>query len=529
MNTGQPTERQVLLNPYFPSWLINFLPFVFLGLMFLLMLGNSIHKGLAYDEHPNLLYGYRFITEGPFAETDGQRMPLLALNSVFCVSYGCDYKTLDSSEWLRFWVRFPSMLFALALGWLLYSFTHCLFGPKAGLFALILYSFNPNFIAHGKQITTDLPTCLFVFWAVYHFWNFERKRKTKSLIFCAISTSLAVLSKYSSVLLFPILALLAGAVAFSQWKKNKLIINVRQIFISVFLFIGIVWSIIQAGYLFQGTFEKSNNYKWKSNEFKKLTTLALPVPFPRTFAKGLDYSAYLQENPSIGRGNNYIMGKRHRKGRWYAFPIMLFLKTPIAFFIFLTWAGFIKTGARYASLYIFIPFSVWFLVFSIFVDVQIGIRYILPAIIFLFIFVGKVADAIDSKLKAVFFVFLSIWYLVSSLSWYPHQLSYFNELIGNRKNAYRYLADSNLDWEDKRYFVDRYKNNHPEMTIRFQETAEPHAGYLIISANEYVGVLDERRSAWLREFSPLEAIAYSHYLFYVSPDALDKALDKHPL
>jgi hypothetical protein len=28
-------------------------------------------------------------------------------------------------------------------------------------------------------------------------------------------------------------------------------------------------------------------------------------------------------------------------------------------------------------------------------------------------------------------------------------MSYFNELIGRRVNAYRFLADSNLDWEDR--------------------------------------------------------------------------------
>ncbi len=35
----------------------------------------------------------------------------------------------------------------------------------------------------------------------------------------------------------------------------------------------------------------------------------------------------------------------------------------------------------------------------------------------------------------------------STLSVYPHQLAYFNELAGGPENGYRHLLHSNLDWE----------------------------------------------------------------------------------
>jgi len=44
-----------------------------------------LHKRLAYDEFDNLAYGHRFLTEGPSAPMNGQRMPVLALNAVPCL------------------------------------------------------------------------------------------------------------------------------------------------------------------------------------------------------------------------------------------------------------------------------------------------------------------------------------------------------------------------------------------------------------------------------------------------------------
>lgn len=38
------------------------------------------------------------------------------------------------------------------------------------------------------------------------------------------------------------------------------------------------------------------------------------------------------------------------------------------------------------------------------------------------------------------------WFLASSLSVYPHSLSYFNESIGGPRNGSTYLIDSNFDW-----------------------------------------------------------------------------------
>lgn len=54
--------------------------------------------------------------------------------------------------------------------------------------------------------------------------------------------------------------------------------------------------------------------------------------------------------------------------------------------------------------------------------------------------------------------FSSCWILGSSLWFYPHSLSYFNELVGGPANGPRHLLGSNVDWgQDLRYLAERCK------------------------------------------------------------------------
>ena len=110
--------------------------------------------------------------------------------------------------------------------------------------------------------------------------------------------------------------------------------------------------------------------------------------------------------------------------------------------------------------------------------------------------------------------------MVSSLSYHPHSIAYFNELIGRRVNAYRFLADSNLDWEDVDHFVEEYRRAHPETPVVVNPET-PQAGTLLVSANQLVGVVHPGKYQWLREnFRPVGHVAYSHLLFRVTPEEL---------
>lgn len=489
------------------------LALLLLTLMGALMLGNSWHKKLSYDEPNNLQYGRRFLTEGPLAEPDGQRMPVLALHAAGCMPFQCDDEILRRSDWARVAVRWPSMFFALLTGVLIYIWAKKLYGRAAALAALLLYTLNPNFIAHGKELTSDTAVSFFVLLSIFCFWRFLRSYKKRDLVWTAVSTALAILSKFSALLLLPIFALLYAIHVLLEKKPVRLMPVLAALAASGL----IVLFLINAAYGFQGSFMKASDYHWQSRSYQKFSHLKVPVPVPKIFALGLDTTRYLEENPQTGRGNNYILGKLHRKGRWFAFPVMVGLKTPLALFLLILLAA--KRKKKTPSLlpwFFWIPFGVWMLIFSLCCNAQLGIRYVLPALSFPILYASALFAPPFSKMTKRAAVLLLGWYAVSSLSYYPHMISYFNEAIGPRVNAYKYLADSNLDWEDKDYFIAGFQAHHPELNARF--SAVPAPGYLIVPANDLTGVLDARKFEWLRKnFSPLQHITYSHYLFYIPP------------
>ena len=496
-------------------------------LMFFLMLGSGLHKNLSYDEPNNLRYAYKLLSEGPMADPEGQRMPVLALNAIPCRSYQCDWKILEGSETARIAVRLPSMIFALLTGLLIFIWARELYGVRPALLSLLLYVFNPNFIAHGKELTSDVSTSFFVLAWVYCLWKLLKTRAPLYFLLLSLAAGGAMLSKFSSLIILPVSVLLLLPAFYQEVKKAGASVILKW-GAAAAAFGLLLLLYINAGYLFQGSFMPASQYAWKSSSYqKKLGTANIPIPFPKVFAEGLDYTKYLEENPHIGRGNNYILGKLHRKGRWYSFAVMVGLKTPLAFFLLLVLAFINKNQEDAESkLFLWVPFAAWFLIFSLCCKAQLGIRYLLPGLTFPLIFAGSALAPSLSKAKINSIILLASWYVLSSVSYFPHALSYFNELIGQRINAYKFIADSNLDWEDKKYFIDQFKSEHPKMKIT-EDPLKPVSGYIIVGANNLVGVMEEHRFDWLRNnFKPLCEITYSHYLYYVPEDQLAVTIAK---
>jgi hypothetical protein len=175
---------------------------------------------------------------------------------------------------------------------------------------------------------------------------------------------------------------------------------------------------------------------------------------------------------------------------------------------------------RWTWLVWLVPFAAVVTCFSLLATAQLGIRYLLPGLPTLILAAARGVPFATTRLRRGLVAVLLVWYAGSTLSYHPHYIAYFNELIGRRVNAYRFLADSNLDWEDHTYFIARYQARHPEMAIAVSPPA-PRAGYVLVGANQLVGVYEPERYRWLRErYSPVGHVAYSHLLFYVSPETL---------
>ena len=501
------------------------LPPLLLIVMAGLLVLSSLHKPLAYDEFDNLAYGYRFLDRGPGAPMRGQRMPILVLNALGCATEGCRQDAVNASEAALLKVRLPTMIFALLLGALVHRWGREGLGDIGGLAALWLYVFNPNFLAHGNKVTSDVPAAFFTAASLYFFWKLCRSPQAANYVACALTTTGALLSKYTSLLLFLVFALLL----LLKWldrpregaRPQK---NAVKTAAAAAGFVLLVLLLVNAAYLFKGSFRTWADYAWESEAFKAHNLNGTPLPLPRVFVQGLDYSSYLQEHVEVGRGLNYVLGQLSTRGVWYAFPLMILLKTPLAFFALLALAVAARRAEprpdRWTWLVLIVPFAAVVACFSLLATAQLGIRYLLPGLPMLILCGARgVAFGTTPRRRLVVIALLG-WYAASTLSYHPHCVAYFNELIGRRVNAYRFLADSNLDWEDHRHFIARFQARHPEMAIAV-EPPGPRAGYVLVGANQLVGIYGPERYRWLREhFSPIGHVAYSHLLFYVPPEQL---------
>ena len=310
-------------------------PPLLLAVMGALLVLSSLHKPLAYDEFDNLAYGHRFLDRGPGAPMRGQRMPVLLLNALGCTAEGCRQDAVNASEAALLNVRLATMIFTLLLGALVHRWAREAMGEPAGLVALWLYAFNPNFLAHGNKVTSDVPAAFFTAASLYLFWRLCRRPHAVTFFLCAAATTGALLSKYTSLLLFPVFALLLLPRGRDTRNEAQPRASAPRIAAAAAGFAVLVLLLVNAAYLFRGSFRPWADYTWESEAFRSHSLDGLPLPLPRVFVQGLDYSSYLQEHVEVGRGLNYVLGQLSTRGVWYAFPLMILLKTPLAFFALL--------------------------------------------------------------------------------------------------------------------------------------------------------------------------------------------------
>jgi len=99
-------------------------------------------------------------------------------------------------------------LFSVGLGLTLYLLSKRWFGPAGGLISLAAFTFAPEMLAHGFQITTDMAAALFFLLAVVSAWHALHRVSAASIIFSGLALSALFISKMSAVLVLPVYVIL---------------------------------------------------------------------------------------------------------------------------------------------------------------------------------------------------------------------------------------------------------------------------------------------------------------------------------
>ena len=400
--------------------------------------------------------------------------------------------------------RCMTLLTALLLGFYLYRFGTALFGERSGIFSLFLFAFCPNMLAYSGVAVPDMPVTVFLFITVYYFWKCLRLEDRKSLLPAGIFLGLALLSKFTALLLLPVLVVLTAAHMYAT-KKNR--------FPALFVVLGVGLGLLWGGYLFDLTpFLQGNEYRLSQQKTGQ--------------------AAFLLENYS-------------NHGWGYYYPLTLLLKTPLPTLILSGLALLLlfrkKVCGRVDLLFLLLPAVVLFVFFCL-SDYAVGVRYLLPVYPFLFLAAGSLL-AYGGRFKLLLSA-AALWYVISTLHVAPHYLAYFNEAAGGPANGYKFLADSNLDWgqdlKGLKRFMDlngidkislsyfgadapgRYGINYDWLPSHYLFNSEPTKPPVIdqnqliaVSVTNLQGVyLDNREQfKWLLQYEPVARIGYSIYLY----------------
>src|SRR6185369_6613465 len=104
--------------------------------------------------------------------------------------------------------RTAAAIFTLLTALVVFFGTREMFGTVAAFIALTLVTFDPNLLAHGALITTDVGLACFMFLSVYLFYRFVKSPSALRLIVTGVSVGLVLAVKHTGLLVLPILFLL---------------------------------------------------------------------------------------------------------------------------------------------------------------------------------------------------------------------------------------------------------------------------------------------------------------------------------
>lgn len=514
----------------------EFIAPILLLLFCVLSILSVLGKTVTVDEGSHFRYGIS-ILQGDSTRFDDSKMPISALNALprqmsSWISEGGFHDLLNN-----FMVaRAMTIIFSALVGWLVFYWSRSLYGFVPGLFSLLLYILDPNIIAHSQLVTTDIYAAGTIAFALYGLWRFAHRRDWPNGLLCVFALGLSQIAKYTAIALLPLFFLILfiydlPTLARSSWPAIRTFLLSYVIYGVVALF-GVIL-IINLGFLFNRTLTPFGEYKFRSQLFHSLQSdypvlRAIPVPVPYPYLEGLDW-VIQRERSGQGSGNIYLLGQVKNQGFIGYYFIASLLKTPIAtqIIIGLSIASILirKSNRRQNFLeasFLLIPVAFFVIYFNFFYNTQIGIRFYLIIFPLLFVFAGSLFQRWESftKLQKVSAAVLIGYLAVSVFSYFPNYLPYFNEIVWDRKSAYKYLADSNLDWGQSKRDLKQYMSAYPDAIYSPERIV---AGRIIVPVNFLVGVArSPKKHAWLREhFEPVETIAGAYLVYQVSPEEIE--------
>ncbi len=551
---------------------------ILLWLFFVQAVRGAVVASITFDEGPHLATGYATLRTGDFRLQPVHIHPPLA-NALAAAPLlldpslpdprsipGWEIASLSAITDALIWRhsppdgialagRLPIILLTVLLGALVYRWAAELGGRRAGLLALFLYALDPNIVAHGQVVTTDMGVTVFGFIVLYSCFKYQTsdvKRQAWWLAGAGLGLGAALATKVSAGLLAPLMAalILFGGV-------GGLARRVGQVAIVGLVAFVVVWAV----------------YGFEIGRVPGL-------PFPIPAATHVKIYQSLQQHYDEGHPS-FLMGMNSTRGWWFYFPVAFLIKTPLPVLILLITSLVLAfrpqtadrrpkpvigdqlsvVSKRWSAIWTLGLFPIVHFATALFSSVDIGYRHLLPMLPFLFVFMGWQVAGRKSQTSSWscpvalspchpitlsprhLVILLLAWQLISVIRISPHHLAYFNELVGGPEHGYHWLVDSNLDWGQNlkelkawldtrgisEVYISQFSPSRPEVygiqakMLQPSPRAVPFArfnpspGWYAIGATTLQGVYtpDVDTFAYFRIMTPTARIGHALFMYHV--------------
>jgi hypothetical protein len=450
--------------------------------------------------------------------------------------------------------RSMNVLFSVATGWLIAIWARDLFGMKSACLAVALWSFCPTALASAALVTPDAgATCLFTA-ALYGCWRFSNAPGWRWAVLLGAFLGLAQLAKFTNLLLYP----LCIVTWFLVRARRADIAPVRPWNALRQMIAGAILSVVvlNAGYLFRGSFARLDAYRFQSQSMIAIAELLrplarFPVPLPRDYVEGLDRQRQIMESahPVYLDGQWSLVGFPDYYLRALAYKLPHAAQALVALAAVFV---LVPSGVRrpWRTQWLLALPTILMIAVASSIGMQLGIRYVLPALPFLYLFASQAARWIDWRhfpLRTIVLVPL-IAMLPASFRYHPHHLAFFNALSGGPVGGRQHLLDSNLDWGQDLGRLARYLSERRQGKIglayfgmlppadlgipyHLAPSWRPEPGWHAVSVNFEFGrphtirnpdgsirSADFGEFGYFRDFEPVARIGYSIDVYHITSE-----------
>ncbi|HEX8116459.1 MAG TPA: glycosyltransferase family 39 protein, partial [Pyrinomonadaceae bacterium] len=235
-------------------------------------------------------------------------------------------------ERIAFWSRVPAVLLTLGLGWLIYVYARRLFGRRAALLAVVLYSLEPTMLAHGRVVQTDIPAAfsyLLFFYALHTYWL---RPTVRSALLLGGVMGLALATKFSLLIVVPVFAAAALSMFVVAPRRGR---RRAHIALQAGAAALVALLLLNAVYYFQSPPPLAGDLAYVARQSPEAAGLlvscarVLSKVVPSTFLLGLYQVAVHNRNGHLAS----LMGRYGYEGWALYFPVAFALKTTLPFLL----------------------------------------------------------------------------------------------------------------------------------------------------------------------------------------------------